>query len=171
MKGGDTLVITNYIALEGTSLLVRDNRERLDGRFPLYMTQRILELAGAADTVRSAEIASSLGAFVHSLEGESFFKGLWLSLEELGVGLEADMEEVPIRQETVEISEILEADPYELPSGGSLLVYTSRAAEFIDLCGKEGIRATAIGYTTGKKARTLRNGDHVRYLDKWRERP
>ena len=39
-----------------------------------------------------------------------------------GVGLEIDLKKIPIRQETIEICEFFDLNPYKLLSGGSLLL-------------------------------------------------
>ena len=90
--------------------------------------------------------------------------GLWAALWDLGeaaqTGLTVDAAAIPIRQETVEICEELELDPYGLPSSGAVF-----------LCDPQAVPAeppafAVIGQTTERAARTVRIGDRIRYLNR-----
>ena len=47
-----------------------------------------------------------------------FLSALWKMAEASQVGLEMDFSKVPIRQETIEICEIFDINPYKLNSEG-----------------------------------------------------
>ena len=76
------------------------------------------------------------------------------------------MKKIPLKQETVEICEFLELNPYELLSGGCLLMATDNGQALTDALAREGIPATVIGRTTAGKDRVIYNEEEKRYLDK-----
>ena len=82
-----------------------------------------------------------------------------------GVGLEIDLKKIPIRQETVEICNFLDLNPYELVSGGSLLIAAENGNDLVEAMEKTGIRAAVIGKTTDGNDRVIRNGEEKRFLE------
>ena len=111
--------------------------------------------------------------------------GLWAALWKLGeaakTGFIVDASAVPIRQETVEICEFLEQDPYSLPSAGAVFLCDPQAVleaeeekERLMLSAQEAgedppaMRSAfaVIGHTTTAPARIVRIGDRIRYLNR-----
>ena len=86
--------------------------------------------------------------------------------EGAGVGLEADLRKIPIRQETIEICEIYGWNPYCLLSGGSMLIAAGDGQALVSELEKAQILATVIGRTTDKRDKILNNGEECRFLDK-----
>ena len=61
-------------------------------------------------------MAEEAGASARYLMGEGgFLSALWKMAEASGAGLSADLRSVPIRQETIEICEIFDVNPYKTP--------------------------------------------------------
>ena len=77
-----------------------------------------------------------------------------------------DLRSIPIRQETVEICEILDLDPYSLRSDGAWLIAVDDAQQALLWCRIRNIPAAKIGETTGGDARILECGDVTRYLER-----
>ena len=75
-------------------------------------------------SIRSeAAVAAKSGvAAMHDLSEGGVFGALWELGQCSGVGLEIDLKKIPIRQETIEICEFFDLNPYKLLSGGSLLL-------------------------------------------------
>ena len=71
-----------------------------------------------------------------------------------------------ICQETVEICEYFQLNPYQLTSTGSVLILTERGEELVEAYKEMGIQASLLGKTTENKARTILGGEEVRYLDR-----
>ena len=85
--------------------------------------------------------------------------------ESSGVGLEIDLKKLPIRQETVEICNFLDWNPYELISGGSLLIAAENGADLVRKLEAEKIPAAVVGRTTRGKDRIVKNGEEKRFLE------
>ena len=56
---------------------------------------------------------------MHDVTEGGVFGALWEMAEASGVGLEIDLKKIPIRQETIEICEFFNLNPYQLISSGS----------------------------------------------------
>jgi hydrogenase maturation factor len=82
-----------------------------------------------------------------------------------GVGLEIDLKKIPIRQETIEICEFFDLNPYKLLSGGSLLMASEDGNALVRALGKSGICATIIGKATEGNDRVLISGEERRFLE------
>ena len=55
------------------------------------------------------------------------------------VGLEVDLQKIQLRQETVEICEYFNLNPYMLISSGCMLIVTDNANLLVDRLNEEGI--------------------------------
>ena len=103
---------------------------------------------------------------MHDVSQGGVFGALWEFLESNGTGMEADLRKIPIRQETIEICEIYGWNPYQLLSGGCVLMAVPDGQKVTDHLEAAGICAKVIGRTTAKKEKVLRNGEEMRFLDK-----
>ncbi|MCM1268159.1 MAG: AIR synthase-related protein [Bacteroidales bacterium] len=164
------IVASKWIALEGTAHLAGQHRERLRERFPA----RMVDEAAAFDRYFSVapEAATAIKSGVCGMRGLSrsgIFAGLWEMAQEAGVGLEVDLRKIPVRQETIEICEVFGENPYELASGGCLLMTAEHGNVLAEALMREGIPAAVIGRTTRGKERVLYNQGRKRYLNKPRE--
>lgn len=161
------IVASKWIALEGTARLVRQHRERLQKRLPM----RMIDEAAAFDQYLSvaSEAATAMKSGVcgiRSLSQSGIFTGLWEMAQEAGVGLEVDLRKIPVRQETIEICEFLEVNPYELASGGCLLMTAESGNALATALLRTGIPATVIGRTTRGKERVVYHQGRKSYLNK-----
>ena len=161
------IVVSKWIGLEGTALLARQYGEKLRERFP----RRMIDEAAAFDRYLSvaSEAATAMKSGVcgmHDVSHRGIFAGLWEMAQEAGVGLEADLRKIPVRQETIEICEVLGKNPYELSSGGCLIMTAENGNALVTALLREGIPAVVIGRTTAGNDRVLYNNGHKRYLDK-----
>ena len=94
------------------------------------------------------------------------FGALWEMAEAGGVGLEADLRAIPVRQETVEICEFFDVNPYQIMSSGSMMIIADDGRAVVEKLEQAGIHGTVVGRTTGENARILRNNGEIRYLDR-----
>ena len=161
------IVVSKWIGLEGTARLAGANYERLRARFPA----RMIDEAAAFDRYLSVipEAATAMKSGVCGIQTVSrggFFAGLWEMAEEAGVGLEADLRKIPVRQETIEICEVFGENPYELSSGGCLIMTTEDGNALVTALLREGIPAVVIGRTTRGNDRVLYNEGRKSYLNK-----
>lgn len=161
------LVMAGFPALEGTTLLARKQEEELKKKFPLELVENAMHFDEHLLLDTAAKIGWECGAkAMHDVSLGGVFGALWEFCESSEVGLEADLRKIPIRQETIEICEVYGWNPYQLMSGGCLLIAVSDGQKAADRLQAAGICARVIGRTTGKREKVLRNGEEMRYLDK-----
>ena len=164
---GQDIIITKWIGLEGTADLAARNREKLLERYPAYL----VEEAAAFDRYYSilpeaATAVKSGGCTMHDISEGGVFAALWEMAEGAGVGLTIDMKKLPLRQETVEVCELCNVNPYELRSGGSLIIASPEGTAVVEALAAEGIPAVIVGRFTDSNERLILNEDEVRYMDR-----
>lgn len=161
------IVISKWIGLEGTVRLARERREELCTRYPM----RMIDEAAAYDKYLSVipEAATAMKSGVcamHDVSRGGVFGALWELAQRAGVGLEIDLKKIPVKQETIEICEFYGLNPYELLSGGCLMMVTEDGEALIEALAHDNIPAVVVGRTTEGNARVIYNEDEKRYLDR-----
>ena len=133
-------------------------------RFPRRFLARAEELAQSA--VSEKPQLPDFAENAVSIEAGGLWAALWKLGEAAKTGLNVDAAAIPIRQETVEICEELELDPYGLPSIGAVFLCEPQAV-LEETEATDGQPAfIVIGKTTKAAARTVRIGDRIRYLNR-----
>ena len=102
---------------------------------------------------------------LHDVSEGGVFGAVWELAERLQAGVEIDLKKIPILQETVEISEYFDVNPYQLRGDGALLFLTHDSAFMIEKLAEEGIKAAVIGRMTEGNDRILVNEDEIRHLE------
>ena len=168
LKEGDDLVIIGDIALAGTALIVEKENEFLRQFFSegfLWDARRSPSLYGTSKNITAQQYVMEMDAFYHLGTG-GVLAGLWKAAEASEMGLFADLRKIPVRQETIEICERFDLNPYKLFSEGSILVGTLKGEELVRYCSDQGIPAAVIGKAVKGNDRILRSGENVRYLER-----
>ncbi len=171
------VVVTKSMGLEGTAILAEKFEDRIREHFPEGLIRTAKGYAGDLSLRPEAEVIFAMReeAFargeVFPLEMHDASEGgILAALKELaeraGVGLDLDLKKLPIRQETIEIAELCDVNPYELLSGGSMLVLTPFGAKMTERLQETGIPACIVGKTTAEKAGILHNEEEIRFLDR-----
>lgn len=161
------LVMAGWAGLAGTAILAKNREKELLERYPFSIIdtarafeQQILVREAAQEGLRFGV------SDMHDVSQGGIFGALWEMAECAGVGLEVDLKKIPIRQETIEICEFFDLNPYQLYGQGALLLGTSRGEALAEHLNLLGIPAAVIGQTTAGNDRILRNGEDVRFLDR-----
>jgi len=165
-KPGQDVVVTKWIGLEGTAILARDRKEELLARLPGHFIDAAKSFDRLLSIVPEAATAGKSGVCaMHAVSEGGIFGALWELADSAGVGLTIDLKKIPVKQETIEISEFFHINPYELLSGGSLLLVADNGHELAERLMQEQIPATVIGRTSDSNDRLIINGEETRYLD------
>lgn len=167
VKPGQDIVISKWIGLEGTALLAGQNKEKLLGRYPSYLVEEAMAFDRYLSVIPEAATAMKSGVCaMHDASEGGIFASLWELAEGAGVGLTIDIKKLPLRQETVEVCECLGVNPYELLSGGSLIMTANDGQALVAALQKKQIPAVIVGKITDSKDRIILNEDEVRYMDR-----
>ncbi len=170
---GDELLVAGAIALEGTERIVKKEYDFLRSFFSEGFLNDTLLLGKRYGTGEGAEenqawkLAKEYGASALDAMGEGgVLAALWKMTEASMVGLTADLRKIPIRQETIEITEKYEINPYRLDSKGALLIGIRGGQGLKQEYLRRGIPAAVIGQTNNGNDRLLYSGENARYLDR-----
>lgn len=165
-RPGDDIVITKWIGLEGTSILAKEKAERLLARYPSHMVETAQGFDQYLSVLPEAAVAVRHGiSAMHDVTEGGIFGALWELAESSGIGLEVDLREIPVRQETVEVCEFFGINPYQLISSGSMLMAAPDGAGLVRELLKEGIPAALVGKATSGNDRVLINREERRFLE------
>ena len=166
-KAGLDLIMTKWAGVAGTSILAEKEQEKLENRLPSYIVENGKNLKHDISVLPESRVAMSVGVQgMHDISRGGVFSALWELAEKGNIGIEVDLKKIPMRQETIEICEVLGANPYELYGAGSLLMVSDKGNEIIHELEKLEIPATIIGKTTEENGKVLLNGEEVRFLDR-----
>lgn len=165
-KPGDDVVVTKWIGLEGTSIIAKEKESDLKNHFSADFIETAKEFSSYLSVVPDAQKAVSVGVTsMHDVTEGGVFGALWEVAESSKVGLEINLRDIPVRQETIEICEEFGLNPYELISSGSMLITTSKGSQLVGELKKAGIGGAVIGKVTEGNDRILINGDEKRFLE------
>lgn len=163
---GEDIVMTKWIGLEGTALIAKTDAEKLKTRYPSDIVDDAADFFKFLSVMPEAATAVKSGASdMQTVREGGIFGGLWELAARNGVGLVADLECIPVRQETIEVCEYFDLNPYELMAGGSLLITCQNGSALVKALADCGIASAVIGKTTQGNDRIIRHGEESRFLE------
>lgn len=166
LEPGDDIVVTKWIGVEGTAILAAEKEEILSKRFSPEFLNRAKGFSEYLSVIPEAAVAMQIGVTaMHDVTEGGIFGALWETAAASSVGLEVDLRKIPIRQETIEICEVFDLNPYQLISSGCMLIGTKNGTRLTEALKQAGIPAAVIGYATEGNDRIVINGEERRYLE------
>lgn len=167
VRPGMDIVATKWVGLEGTANIANEKEEELLGRYSQPFIDKAKTFGQMMSIIPEAAVAVKSGAgAMHDVSEGGVFGALWELAESAGVGLEIELKKIPIRQETIEICEYFDVNPYKIVSGGCLLIATEDGNGLVRELEKEGIPAVIIGKATDSNDRVLVNEEERRFLER-----
>lgn len=165
-RPGMDVIVTKWIGLEGTSIIAKEKEAELLTRYPKALVDEAKGFDRYLSVLPEAATAVKSGvSAMHDVTEGGIFGALWEMAESAGVGLEIDLKKIPIRQETVEVCEFFDVNPYELISSGSMLMAASDGNGLVRALEAEGIPAVCIGKVTDGNDRVIVSGEERRFLE------
>ncbi|MBR7000283.1 MAG: hypothetical protein IKI01_06645 [Lachnospiraceae bacterium] len=163
------IILTGLAGGEKTLLLYEANKERLSAKYPKHFLNEIPQLAEGLDQRKACETGWLNGAaYMYALGDGGVYAGLYAMSGRIRTGLRIDLPDITISQKTIEVCEELDIDPYQIGSGGCVLMVTDDPEKLLSALWKEDIEAADIGRLTDTNAKELHNGEEVRYLEPYR---
>lgn len=163
---GQDIVLSKWIGIEATALLSKIKEKELLERYPHGFIQEAKGMERYLSVIPEAATAVRSGVCaMHDASEGGIFGALWEFAQGSGVGLIVDLKKIPIRQETIEVSEYLGLNPYEILSGGCLIMAADNGTQLVDELEREGIPANVIGKITEGNDRIVMNQEERRFLD------
>ena len=163
---GMDVVVSKWIGLEGTSIIAKEKEEELLQKLPEVIVNRSKEFDSMLSVLKEGMVGARLQvAAMHDVTEGGIFGALWEIGAASDVGLEIDLKAIPIKQETIEICEYFDINPYQLISSGSMLMIAADGAKLVETLEKEGVPATIIGKVTGGNDRVIVRDEERRFLE------
>ncbi|MFA6848386.1 MAG: AIR synthase-related protein [Lachnospiraceae bacterium] len=188
---GWDIVMSKYAGIEGTAMLAAEMQAKLADKFSEFFVKEAGGFTSMLSVRPEAVTTQSIipeAVMMNASEG-GIYAALWKLADKCGAGITVDLKKIPVRQETIEISNYFDFDPYMMESAGSLLmaVPEGRGEELVQALadgslgagcnlnnnGKNGqnsgktefrIPAAVIGKMTAGNDRVIISGDDRRFL-------
>lgn len=154
-KPGQDIILTKYIGMEGTGIIAGEKERELSQWFSKNFIKEAKEFLNEISVVPEGLLAREYVSCMHDVTEGGIYGALWEISKASGVGLEVTIEDIPIRQHTIELCEKYDLNPYQLISSGSMLMTTDRGRELVKRLEQEGIKATIIGHTTDSREKLI----------------
>ncbi|MCR5639909.1 MAG: AIR synthase family protein [Lachnospiraceae bacterium] len=165
-KPGMDLVATKWIGIEGTAIIAKEKEAELRAKFPDVIVDAAKAMDQYLSVQKDGQIAAACGAAaMHDVTEGGIFGALWEMAEASHVGLQVELSRIPIRQETVEICEFYDLNPYQLISSGCMLIATADGNGLVHALEEAGIGAAIIGRTTEGRDRVVSYDGETRFLE------
>ncbi len=164
------IVLVNYAALGGTYVLACDYEEKLKKRFSSRIMDAVFALRehlAIKDIVNDLNIAGI--SYMSDVSEGGIFQSLWELSEVLECGFEVKLGQIPLLQETIEICDYFDVNPYELLGTGAVLLVCDEGERIRDAISDKGIPVSIIGSITSDNDKIIIAHDEKRYLESKRE--
>ncbi len=163
---GQDIVVSKWIGLEGTALIAWEKEKELQAKYPNFLVHSAQTFRQMLSIIPEAATAIRSGVrTMHDVAKGGIFGALWEIAESSGVGLEIDLSKLPIRQETIEVCELFDINPYQMVSSGSLIMVTDNGYDLVRALEKENIKASIVGTITDSNDRVVINDGEKRFLE------
>lgn len=165
LQVGQELVVVGFCGLSGSVRLAYRKEKELLERYSHSFIEDCQKLKEFIWIKKGIEILREKECSVYHIGKGGVFGALWKFSEGSNVGFSVDLMKIPLKQETIEISEFFNLNPYYLESIGCLLVGCTNGNELVEEMRKNGISATIIGRVTKEQSRVIYHDDEERYLE------
>lgn len=166
LKPGMDVIVTGYVGAAGSAILAGERAEDLLGRYSQPFLDKACAYLEYMSVVKEAAAAINAGiGGLHDVSEGGIFAALWELAQPSGVGLDISIKDIPIKQETIEICEFFDINPYKLLSTGCLLIIATDGNSVVREIEKIGGTASIVGVTTDSNDRVLIQGDERRFLE------
>lgn len=165
MEPGQDLVLAGFAGLTGSLILLKEKRKELSKTFSASFIKEAETMEGELrKRPEHGPISWPDGMALESLGEGGIFASLWSLADDCHRGIEVWLSDIPVRQETIEICEVFDVNPYELYSGGSFLLAAWGGNSLVRKLKREGIAASVIGSVRKGRDRVIYTREGKRFV-------
>lgn len=163
----EDIVLLGTAGLEGMARILDEKEEELENYFNgVFLRQckgryKELDASYGAAALKDIDISA-----VRQIGSGGIMAALWNITEGTNVGFEADLSKMTVYQETIEVLEHYNLNPYDMTSNGSFLLMTSNGKEALKVLEEAGVKATIIGTSKEGNIKVIGTKDDERFLDR-----
>lgn len=166
MKAGQDLVVAGFAGLAGSRIISEAKHEELLQWFSEEYLEMTMPRAAVPDDL-DMDFWKKFGATECEPVGEGgILTAIWNLSGAYETGVEFALRRIPVAQETIEICERFELNPYRLYSAGCYLLAAENGGQMVQALAAEGIPAQVIGKVNRGIAREIINAESRGYLDR-----
>lgn len=166
LKAGQDLVVAGFAGLAGSRIISEKRHEEL----LQWFSEEYLEMTAARPSVPeglSMDFWEKFGVTECEPAGEGgILTAVWNLSGAYETGVEIVLRRILVAQETIEICERFELNPYRLYSAGCYLLAAENGGQLVQALAAEQIPAQVIGKVNRGIAREVINGESRGYLDR-----
>ena len=163
---GQDLVIAGVIAKEGAKAALKQKREVLESRFCGAFLRKLEESLEEKLNL-NPEILMSLGATEwEEVKEGGILAALWNLSGAYEQGISFSLLKIPVRQEIIEVCELLDLNPYRLRSGECMLIAADHGGNLVYGLEAMGIRAAVIGRVEPGISRKMTGAGGIGFLER-----
>lgn len=157
------IVVCGYAGTAGSTIIYDKMRDELRERFSDVFLSEIEKMEECYSIVNEAAVAVNSGAAaMHDAGRGGITKALLEFAQTADVGMDVDMNMIPIKQQTVELCEYFNINPYEMLSTGALIIASENGSRLVSELSHRGYTASVVGKTTDSNDRVFyRNGERA----------
>lgn len=166
IKPGFDIVMTKYAGVMGTDILARENYDELKERFAESYIKGAFVDRDAFSICKEALVASGVPGvkYMHDVSHGGVYGALWELGVAAGCGLDIEHSLIPVRQETIELCEFYDLNPYMLEGTGSLLIVAENGEAVVQCLKDNNIEAAVVGKVAEGRERVVMTGSEKRFL-------
>ena len=163
IEPGTALLVLGYIGLKGTKVMAEAGKEKLLTRYNADFVKKASVLYDEAD--ESFDLVKLLEHEPYKIVGEGgIFKALWDISGEYKIGFDVDIFDIPVRQETIELSNFFDVNPYEMLSEKCVLALVKGGRYMVNALKDTEISCSVIGEVTKGNDKLIRHQEGALHL-------
>lgn len=166
VRPGQDLVAAGFTGLSGTVKIAEERKEELLSWFSSDYISRILKIETSIPAINEVDFKESGATEWEPVREGGIFKALWDLSGAYRLGIRFDLRKIPVRQETIEICERYDLNPYRLFSDGCFILAADHGLDLVTTLTKHGLNATVIGKVTDGIKRIIVHEESIGYLDR-----
>ena len=152
LKDGDALVVSKFLAIEGTMILTDLIEDRAKEILTRDELDKIENSRNLISVIKEGRIGKAMGVHsMHDITEGGVLGAVYEVAMASGLGCRLDEAAFPFKESTLKLTGALGLDPNRLISSGSMLFGTDRPEELIRALGEQGIEAVVIGSVSSAK--------------------
>lgn len=165
VKAGMDIVMCGMTGILGTVILLRQNKKQLLTRYSEDYLRTAEKLENYIALASQIDIAMEHGMpYAHDISTGGVFAALWELADGADCGIKIYHDNIPILQETIEICEFMERNPYMIDGSGAVIIVCENGHDLCDKLYNAGYEAAVIGTVTNGHDRVVIHEDEERFL-------
>lgn len=165
IRPGMDIVMTKWAGVEGTSIIAHEGEKQLSSYYNNDLIDAAKSFSQYLSVIKDSQIAMKYNVYaMHDITEGGIYGALWEIGAKANLGMIVDQSLIPIRQETVEICEYFDLNPYKLIGSGSMVIVTDQSEAMVKELEEAGIKASVIGQLTKGTHRQIKFEEVMRSI-------